>query len=261
MGKEVIYEKTENRAVITLNRPKVYNALTPDGWNLLGDLFQEAERDTDIRVVIITGAGEKAFCSGADLQKTIPSLLGEQRNEELETKINHAMMKFKPISKPIIAAVNGHCLAGGTELLQATDIRIAAEHATFGLPETKWSIMAAGGSLVRLARQIPYCRAMEILLTGRQLSAEEAEKMGLINKVVSKAELMAEVDRYAELILQNGPIAVQSTKAAVIGLQNLPLEEAYKVEWDYAQKAFKSKDAKEGIKAFNEKRTPQFLGE
>jgi enoyl-CoA hydratase len=258
---ELIYEKRNNRAVITINRPEVFNALTPDGWGLLGDLFQEAENDSEIRVIIITGAGEKAFCSGADLKKTIPLLLGEQRNGELETKINHAMMKFKPITKPIIAAVNGHCLAGGTELLQATDIRIAADHATFGLPETKWSIMAAGGSLVRLVRQIPYCLAMEILLTGRQLSAKEAEKMGLINKVVPLEDLMIEVERYAELIIQNGPIAVQATKQAVISLQNLSLEEAFKMEWNYAQQALRSQDAKEGIKAFSEKRVPQFIGE
>lgn len=261
MDNELIYEKRGNRAVITINRPQVFNALTPDGWGHLGDLFQEAENDPDIRVVIITGAGEKAFCSGADLKKTIPLLLGEERNDELETKINHAMMKFKPITKPIIAAVNGHCLAGGTELLQATDIRIAAENATFGLPEPKWSIMAAGGSLVRLVRQIPYCRAMEILLTGRQLSADEAEKMGLINKVVPLDDLWMEVERYAELIIQNGPIAVQATKQAVISLQNLSLDEAFKQEWDFAQDALKSRDAKEGIQAFGEKRTPQFMGE
>jgi enoyl-CoA hydratase len=261
MENELIYEKRGNRALITINRPQAFNALTPEGWGYLGDLFQEAEIDPDIRIVIITGAGEKAFCSGADLKKTIPLLLGDERNDELETKINHAMMKFKPISKPIIAAVNGHCLAGGTELLQATDIRIAAENATFGLPEPKWSIMAAGGSLVRLVRQIPYCRAMEILLTGRQLSAEEAEKIGLINKVVPLEDLMIEVERYAELIIQNGPIAVQSTKQAVISLQNLPLDEAFKVEWNFAQQALKSKDAKEGILAFGEKRTPQFIGE
>jgi enoyl-CoA hydratase len=261
MEKELLYEKRGNRGVITINRPQVFNALTPDGWGHLGDLFQEAENDQDIRVVIITGAGEKAFCSGADLKKTIPLLLGEERNDELETKINHAMMKFKPITKPIIAAVNGHCLAGGTELLQATDIRIAAENATFGLPEPKWSIMAAGGSLVRLVRQIPYCRAMEILLTGRQLSADEAEKMGLINKVVPFDDLWMEVERYAELIIQNGPIAVQATKQAVISLQSLPLDEAFKQEWNFAQGALKSRDAKEGIQAFGEKRTPQFVGE
>lgn len=261
MNNELIYEKRGNKAVITINRPEVLNSLTPDGWGLLGDLFQKAENDPEILVVVITGSGEKAFCSGADLKKTIPLLLGEQRNEELETKINHAMMKFNPIKKPIIAAVNGHCLAGGTELLQATDIRIAVEHATFGLPEPKWSIMAAGGSLVRLIRQIPYCCAMEILLTGRQLSAKEAEKMGLINKVVRSADLMRVVDQYAELIIRNGPIAVQSTKQAVHNLQNLTIEEAFKMEWDFTQPALSSQDAKEGIMAFREKRIPRFIGE
>lgn len=261
MDNELIYEKRSNIAVITINRPGVLNALTPDGWRLLGDMFQNAENDKDIRVVIITGAGEKAFCTGADLKETIPLLLGEQRNGELESKINHAMMKFNPITKPIIAAINGHCLAGGTELLQATDIRIAADNATFGLPEPRWSIMAAGGSLVRLIRQIPYCRAMEILLTGRQLTAEDAEKIGLINKVVPAADLMKEAEHYAELIIQNGPIAVQSTKQAVINLQNLSVGEAFKVEWDYAQQALRSQDAKEGSKAFREKRIPRYVGE
>lgn len=211
--------------------------------------------------MIITGTGDKAFCSGADLKMTVPRLLGEQRDEQLESSINHAMMKFNPITKPIIAAINGYCLAGGTELLQATDIRIAADHAVFGLPEPRWSIMAAGGSLARLVRQIPYCRAMEILLTGRQLTAAEAEKAGLINKVVPLDSLMEEVNRYANLIIQNGPIAVQSTKKAVVSLQNLPLEDAFKVEWEFAQEALRSWDAKEGIRAFNEKRVPRFKGE
>jgi enoyl-CoA hydratase len=145
--------------------------------------------------------------------------------------------------------------------LQATDIRIAAEHAVFGLPEPRWSIMAAGGSLARLVRQITYCRAMEILLTGRQLTAEEAEKAGLINKVVPSEESMEEVNRYADLIIQNGPIAVQTTKKAVTQLQNLSLEEALKVEWEYGQEELRSRDAKEGITAFREKRAPQFTGE
>jgi enoyl-CoA hydratase len=261
MTTELIYKKKNNKAIITINRSEALNALTPDGWQLLGDLFQKAQTDHEVLVIILTGSGEKAFCTGADLKSTIPHLLGEKRNELLEEKINHAMMKFNPITKPIIAAINGHCLAGGTELLQATDIRIAAEHATFGLPEPRWSIMAAGGSLVRLVRQIPHCRAMEILLTGRQLSAEEAEKIGLINKVVPFEDLMKEAERYADLIIQNGPIAVQSTKKAVIDLQKLPIEEAFKVEWEYAQQAFSSKDAEEGINAFKEKRSPRYIGE
>jgi len=260
MNKELIYEVHDKKAMITINRPDVHNCLTADGWEELGDLFQKAERDKDVRVVILTGAGEKAFCTGADLKQTIPQLLGEERNHDLETKINHAMMKFNPISKPIIAAINGHCLAGGTELLQATDIRIASEQATFGLPEPKWSIMAAGGSLARLIRQIPYCLAMEILLTGRQLTAQEALQMCLINKVVPAKELITEAERYADLIIQNGPIAVQETKRAVVNLQNLPLSEAYKYEWDLANPAIKSADAMEGIQAFREKRMPHFNG-
>ncbi len=261
MNKELIYEKRNNKAIITINRPDVLNCLSPSGWKYLGDLFQAAENDPEIRVVIVTGKGDKAFCTGADLKVTIPQLLGEKRNPVLEKNIDHAMMKFNPISKPIIAAINGHCLAGGTELLQATDIRIAADNATFGLPEPRWSIVAAGGSLARLVRQIPYCNAMEILLTGRQLTANEAQQMGLINKTVPLQDLMSEVVRYAELIIRNGPLAIQATKRAVISLRNLPLNEAYKEEWNFAEPAFRSADAKEGIKAFSEKRLPQYTGE
>ncbi|WP_078427447.1 enoyl-CoA hydratase/isomerase family protein [Alkalihalobacterium alkalinitrilicum] len=260
MSNELMYEKKTDKAIITINRPEVYNCISPAGWKELGDMFQIAENDKDVRVVIITGAGDKAFCSGADLKKTIPLLLGNQRNDELEGNINHAMMKFNPISKPIIAAINGVCLAGGTELLLATDIRLASDHAVFGLPEPNWSIMAAGGSLARLIRQIPYCLAMEVLITGRKLTALEAESMGLINKVVPREELMTEVEKYANLIISNGPIAVQATKSAVIELQNVPLNEAYEKEWEFSALAFRSDDALEGINAFKEKRKPKFQG-
>lgn len=251
----VLFEKKGVKAYITFNRPEAMNSMTPEGFQLLVEYFKEAQADDNIRVIILTGAGDKAFCSGADLKKTIPLISDGQLDFEL---LNDAVLKNVPIWKPIIAAVNGYCLAGGTEILQATDIRIASEDAIFGLPEPKWSIMAAAGSLVRLARQIPYCQAMEILLTGEQLTAEKAEKIGLINKVVPKEELMNEVERYADIICQNGPLAIQNTKKAVIELLNLPMEEAFQKEISYAKAVFESSDAKEGVAAFAEKREPQF---
>ncbi|MEK3937338.1 enoyl-CoA hydratase-related protein [Sporosarcina sp. FSL W7-1349] len=257
MTDPVLYEKVSNKAYITLNRPEAMNAMTPEGFRQLAEAFKEAGKDEDVRVVILTGTGEKAFCAGADLKETIPAIAEGQLDPNV---LDDVVLKYNPLWKPIIAAVNGHCLAGGMEILQATDIRIAAEHATFGLPEPKWSIMAAAGSLVRLVRQIPYCRAMEILLTGESITAKEALDIGLINKIVPASRLLEEADDYAEKICRNGPIAVQATKEAVVRLQSLPMELAFHEEWKYANKAFISTDAREGLKAFAEKRAPQFVG-
>jgi enoyl-CoA hydratase len=253
----VLYRKEGHKAYITLNRPEAMNSMTPEGFEMIGNYFLKAQDDRDVRVIILTGTGDKAFCSGADLKETIPLIMEGKIDPE---KTDAAMLKNTPVWKPIIAAVNGFCLAGGTEILQATDIRIACEEARFGLPEPKWSIMAAAGSLVRLVRQIPYCRAMEILLTGEQISAQEAKEIGLINKVVPREQLLEEVERIADIICKNGPIAVQSTKKAVLRLMNQPIDLAFREEWSYSQEAFQSSDAKEGIRAFAEKRSPKFEG-
>lgn len=257
MTQPVLYRKEGYKAYITFNRPEAMNSMTPEGFGMIGHYFLKAQDDSDVRVIILTGTGDKAFCSGADLKETIPLIMEGKIDPE---KTDAAMLKNTPVWKPIISAVNGFCLAGGTEILQATDIRIACEEARFGLPEPKWSIMAAAGSLVRLVRQIPYCRAMEILLTGEQLSAQEAKEIGLINKVVPREKLMEEVERYADIICKNGPIAVQSTKKAVLRLMNLPMDLGFREEWSYSQAAFKSNDSKEGIRAFIEKRAPEFKG-
>ncbi|MFJ7726917.1 enoyl-CoA hydratase/isomerase family protein [Neobacillus sp. NPDC097160] len=257
MEPPVLYKKEGQKAYIIFNRPQAMNAMTPEGFEMIGSYFLKAQHDKDIRVIILTGTGEKAFCSGADLKETIPLIMEGKIDPE---KTDSAVLKNTPVWKPIIAAVNGFCLAGGMEILEATDIRIAVEDARFGLPEPKWSIMAAAGSLVRLVRQIPYCRAMEILLTGEQITAQEAKEIGLINKVVPKDRLLVEVERTADIICSNGPIAVQSTKKAVLRLLNLPMDIAFREEWSYSEEAFKSEDSREGIRAFAEKRSPNFIG-
>lgn len=254
MTNEILYETNNRKAYITINRPDEMNCLTLNGWKLLGESFEKANKDLEVDVIIFSGKGNRAFCAGADLKSTIPALFEDYNHDP----IDHAVLKYKPTWKPIIAAVNGHCLAGGMELLQATDIRIAVEHAKFGLPEVKWGLIAAGGSLARLVRQIPYSRAMEIFLTGEPITAEEALKIGLINKVVSEDELLETVEQYADKILKNSSVAVQRTKEAVIRLRSLPMEQAFHQEWVYAEKAFTHEDSREGIRAFAEKREPKY---
>ena len=261
----LLYEKRDAIAYITFNRPDVHNAMDPETIVRLGEAWLDFEADDDARVAIITGAGDKAFTSGADLGRLIPLYTRSRQPEDewdrrvLEDRAVQriALMRGRPLYKPIVAAVNGFCLAGGTELIQATDIRIAAEHATFGLFEVKRAIVPAGGSLVRLARQIPY---MEILLVGDAISAQEAHRIGLVNYVVPQPELMATAESFARKIAENGPLAVRKIKEAVIRTSGLPLDEGYKIENECAREVMRSEDAKEGPRAFIEKRAPRYTG-
>lgn len=256
---ELLYEARGAIAYLTLNRPERMNALTPAmraGLDLVSDDF---DRRSDLRVLIVTGAGDKAFCAGADLRATIPKLSDAAATPGGIFQDPTRRM-FSRVKKPIIAAINGVCVAGGTEMLLGTDLRVAATHATFGLPEPRWGLIAAGGSHVRLPRQIPYCFAMEILLTGRRLSAEEALRFSLINRVVAPDRLLAECEMYAEKICRNGPLAVRAAKEAVLAAANASWEEGFFVESLIASKVFGSEDAGEGVKAFAEKREPDFKG-
>ncbi len=264
----LLYEKRDGIAYITLNRPEVRNAIDPEMLVRLAEAWLDFEADDSLRVAIITGAGDKAFSAGADLGRLIPLFTGaRQPEDEWDHKVvsnpdlfNIFLLRRRPIYKPIIAAVNGFCLAGGTEIIQACDIRIAAEHATFGLMEVKRGLVPAGGSLVRLPRQIPYCKAMEILLVGDPISAQEAYRIGLVNYVVPLEELMPTAERFARKIAENGPLAVRKIKEAVIRTTGLPLEEAYKIESQISREIAASEDAREGARAFMEKRPPQYKG-
>jgi enoyl-CoA hydratase len=171
-----------------------------------------------------------------------------------------AMLHPFEMYKPIIAAVNGYCVAGGMELMLATDIRVAAEHATFGLMEVKWSLIPYAGSIVRTPRQIPYCNAMELLLTGDRIDAPEARRLGLINHVVQAEQVMAKAQELAGKIAANGPLAVRAIKEGVAKTSGVPLLEGYKIESELARVVFSSEDAKEGPRAFREKRKPNFKG-
>ena len=256
---DLLYEKKGRIAYLTFNRPSEMNAITPEMLADLELITEDFKQDDAVLVLIVTGAGDKAFTAGADLKKTITKITAEASagGRFMETPERRF---FSTCYKPIIAAINGFCLAGGTEIIQGMDIRIAAEHARFGLPEVHWGIIPGGGSHVRLPRQIPYCHAMDIILTGRQLTAQEALAFGLINKVVPAGDVMTEAERYAKLICSNGPLAVQAAKEAAITAYNQSWEEGFRTEALIAERIFKTEDAKEGPKAFAEKRDPVYHG-
>ncbi|MFQ5665222.1 MAG: crotonase/enoyl-CoA hydratase family protein [Candidatus Binatia bacterium] len=264
----VLYEKKDGIAVVTMNRPDVRNAINAEMLCRLADAWQDVNDDPEIRVAILTGAGDKAFCAGADLDKLVRMMQGLRPPEtEYDERIKNdlsliykGLLRNYQVIKPIIAAIKGFCVAGGTELLSTTDIRVAADDARFGLAEVKWSLFPMGGSTVRLPRQISYCNAMEILLTGEQLSAADALRMGLINKVVPADQVMPAARRYAEIINGNGPLAVQAVKRSVLAGIGLPPEQALEREMEIGVPVSMSEDCREGTRAFKEKRKPVFKG-
>jgi enoyl-CoA hydratase len=265
----LLYEKRDKIAYITLNRPEKHNAMDPEMVVRLAEAWQDYNDDDQLRVAILTGAGDRSFTTGADLGRLIPLLLGNREPEDEwdravikdNCKMFHtAMLKTYELYKPIIAAVNGYCLAGGTELLLVTDIRIAVEKAIFGLPEVTRAIAPAEVSLALLPRQIPYCKAMEILLVGDQISAEEARHMGLVNYVVPQQQLMEKVEVLARKIVENGPLAVRLIKETVLKTSGLSIEIAHRLEENVRYILSSSEDAKEGPRAFMEKRKPVYHG-
>ncbi len=264
----VLYEKKGHIATVTMNRPEQRNAINPEMLCRLADAWQDINDDVEIRAAILTGAGDKAFCAGADLNKLVRMLQGlrppeTEYDERLKNDVSivyKGLLRNYYLAKPLIAAVRGFCVAGGTEILSTTDIRVATEDARFGLAEVKWSLFPMGGSTVRLPRQIPYCNAMEILLTGEQLSAQDALRMGLINKIVAADQLMPEAMRYAHILEENGPLAVQAVKRSVVEGLALPTEKALEHEMELGIPVSMSEDCREGTKAFGEKRKPVFKG-
>lgn len=252
---------------LTMNRPAVKNALNPEMLSRMADAWEMVENDDDVRVVVLTGA-VGAFCAGADLDQLITRMLKglppqdefEKRCREDPQVIFKGLLRNYRITKPLIAAVEGPCIAGGTEIIQATDIRIAGESATFGISEVRWGLFPMGGSTVRLRRQIPYTKAMELLLTGDHYTAAQALEMGLIGRVVKDGAALDEAYRVANRIAQNGPLAVRAIKRSVLESEGLPEKEGLEIEQRIGQAVFASEDAREGPRAFKEKRAPQFKG-
>lgn len=252
-------------AIITLNRPDHLNAMDAEMAVRLIDVFEEVRNAEDLRVAILTGAGTKAFCAGGDLDAVIPIMTGARTPEtEWEIRwldIRKAGGPFKTdIGKPLIAAVNGHAVAGGMELVMNCDIRVAVPHATFGIPEVKVGLFPGGGSTVRLRDQIPFAHAMHALLTGDPFSAEQALSYGLINSLVEPAQLLEKAMEIARRIAANGPFAVQAVRESTRACYGLPEQAALALEAEYSARVHNSEDAVEGPLAFLAKRPALFQG-
>src|ERR1019366_2664049 len=254
------FERRGSTAIVTMNRPEAKNALS--GPMLVGmlDAWLEIDADDGIRGAILTGAGG-SFCTGMDLK----AVGGGERSDEIRQRMADdpdlhwkALLRHYSLKKPLIAAVEGWAVAGGTEILQATDIRVAGEGAKFGVFEARRGLFPLGGSTVRLRRQIPFTVAMDLLLTAREVSAQEAKEIGLIGRVVPDGTALESALEIAEVIGANGPLAVEAIKASVKATEGIPEEEALKMELEFGWPIFATEDAKEGQKAFAEKRPANF---
>lgn len=259
----LIVERDGHVLTLTLNRPEARNAFSGNMLARMAEAWDTIDSDPDIRVAIITGAGG-VFSSGADLKAMNASPAPDdeygKRFKQDATLAWKALLRHHTLTKPLIAAVEGFAIAGGTEILQATDIRVAARTATFGIAEVTRGLFPLGGSTVRLQRQIPYTRAMDILLTGRRVPAEEAYELGLISHVVEEGEALAKAREIADVIAGNGPLAVQAVLKSVKATAALPEAEAMAIELEIGMQIFTTNDAKEGPRAFAEKRSPNFTG-
>ena len=247
----VDYKKEGRIAIFTINRPEAFNALSMQVHKELIEAMLDFKNDAALWVGIITGAGDKSFSAGQDIKEFRPGRI------EAQDLVYGVPDK---IWKPIIAAINGWCLGGGLELALACDLRIAAEHARFGQPEINIGYMPGGGGTQRLPRFIPWAKAAELLLTGEPIDAQEAYRVGLVNKVVPLDQLMSTAKDMAELICRKGPLGVRSSKEAMIRGYSMPLEEGLELERSLNNSLRDTEDFIEGASAFKEKRQPDYKG-
>jgi enoyl-CoA hydratase len=246
--------------IVTMNRPRARNALSGPMMALLQQAWDQVDNDPQIRACVLTGAGG-AFCAGADLKAMTASHPGDSFSAgAFDPSVIEPLLKGRRLTKPLIAAVEGPAIAGGTEILQATDIRVAGRSARFGVSEARWGLFPLGGSAVRLVRQIPYTVAADLLLTGRHITADEAKAVGLIGHVVADGQALEKALEIAGMIAANGPLAVQAILRTIRESEGLAENDAFALESRLGMAVFASADAKEGPRAFAEKRKPDFTG-
>ncbi|MBB3869589.1 enoyl-CoA hydratase [Parageobacillus toebii NBRC 107807] len=255
----VLLEKKNHIGYVTLHRPEVMNCFDYATLCQLGEAVERIHLDRDIRVVIFTGAGDKAFSAGADLKER--KTLNEMEVRRNVKKIRDVFDAVANLPQPTIAAVNGYALGGGFELMLACDFRIAVKEAVMGLTEVSWAIIPGAGGTQRLPRLIGEARAKELILTARKITAEQAYEYGLLTKVVEKENLMPSCEALAHEMMQNGPIALQQAKYAIQQGMNVDLQTGLAIEAKAYELTIPTKDRLEALAAFSEKRKPQFIGE
>ena len=254
-----LVEKRGHVLIVTMNRPEARNALSGPMLAGMTAAWDQVDQDPDIRAAILTGAGG-AFCAGADL-KAMTSSHPSESAKSMDLSVIESLLKGRRLTKPRIAAVEGPAIAGGTEILQATDIRIAGESAKFGVSEPRWGLFPLGGSAVRLVRQLPYTIAADLLLTGRHITAPEAKEIGLIGHVVPDGTALDKALEIADQIAANGPLAVQAILRTIRESEGMHENDAFRLEAKIGMTVFQSEDAREGPRAFAEKRKPEFKGQ
>jgi enoyl-CoA hydratase len=253
-----LVERRGHVLIVTMNRPAARNALSGPMMELMRQAWDTVDGDPGIRVCVLTGAGG-AFCAGADLKAMTSSHPGDRfQGGDLDVSVIEPLLKGRRLSKPLIAAVEGPAVAGGTEILQACDIRVAGASARFGVSEARWGLFPLGGSAVRLTRQIPYTVAADLLLTGRHITAAEALSIGLIGHVVPDGQALEAALEIAAAIAANGPVAVRAILRVIRETEGMAENEAFALEAKVGMAVFASEDAKEGPRAFAEKRQPRF---
>lgn len=252
----IIYEKKGPVAVLTINREAALNAVAMQTSREMETAWADFRDDDDLRVAILTGVGEKSFSTGMDL---VATARGENQFAGKPAPFG-GFTKRMPIYKPIIAAINGFCLAGGMELALTCDIRICTPEARFGLPEVRWAIMPGAGGTQRMPRAIPLAWANYLILTADQMDAETALKVGLVSHIVPRAELMDRAMQIASMICERGPLAVRAAKEAIVRGMDMPLDHGLAYEDLVLGRLMATEDAKEGPRAFAEKRKPEYKG-
>lgn len=254
----LLYTTENGIATVTINRPEVLNALNSKVYAELCKLFTDIDKDSEVKVVIITGSGEKSFVAGTDVAEMQP--MSNITIRDFLVLVRETMVKIEKLPKPVIAAINGFALGGGLELAMACDLRIASENAKLGQPEINLGIIPGAGGTQRLTRLVGIAKAKELVYTGDVIDADTAHSIGLINKVVPANDLMAEAESLAQKIAGKGGVALSLAKAAISGGANMDLSSGLDLEMQCFALCFATEDQKEGMRAFLEKRKPQFKG-